>query len=99
MMPLFRKLSDLDWMCSRLLSAVLSHASVMFSISERSRRSSSLFRGLSRPGRNQKTPAQLYSCSQDKMLICPHKNQRPVASTVVSTLTSNVSFVTVIDLL
>lgn len=47
------KVPDLDWMCSRLLSAVLSHASVMFSISERSRSSSSLFRGLRRPDRNQ----------------------------------------------
>lgn len=44
--------TNLDWMCSRDFSAVLSQASVTFSISDLSRTSRSLFMGLNRPERD-----------------------------------------------
>lgn len=92
---------DLDWMCSRDFSAVLSQASVTFSISDLSRTSKSLFMGLNRPERDDDKqwsfPASWLNLGQH-VVKTSSKKQKTVCLVCLCELTSNIAFVAVVNL-
>lgn len=88
-------------MCSRDFSAVLSQASVTFSISDLSRTSRSLFMGLNRPERE----TMEFSCflaqfrpTLGENALQEQTNSIPVCLVCLCELTSNVPFVAVVNL-